>query len=54
MEFKKEDIDFTTDATPEEIEAIFPKTIPLGKSFGVIVKDKLLLSTKKIITQNHN
>lgn len=34
---KNKDIDFTTDATPEEIEQLFPKTIPLGKSFGVIV-----------------
>lgn len=31
------DIDFATDATPDQIEALFPKTIPLGKSFGVIV-----------------
>lgn len=31
------DIDIATDAMPEQIEALFPKTIPLGKAFGVIV-----------------
>lgn len=31
------DFDFVTDATPDQVEALFPKTIPLGKSFGVIV-----------------
>ena len=30
------DIDITTSATPAEIEAMFPKTIALGVSFGVI------------------
>lgn len=31
------DIDIATNAKPEEIENIFPKTFPLGKNFGVIV-----------------
>jgi len=30
------DYDVATDAFPEEVEALFPKTIPLGKAFGVI------------------
>jgi len=32
-----EDYDIATDATPDEIEALFPHTIPVGKSFGVVV-----------------
>lgn len=31
------DVDFVTDATPDQVESLFPKTIPLGKSFGVMV-----------------
>ncbi len=36
------DYDVATDAFPEEVEALFPKTIPIGKAFGVIavVEDK--------------
>ena len=30
------DYDVATDAFPEEVEALFPKTIPIGKAFGVI------------------
>lgn len=30
------DYDITTSALPEEVESIFPSTIPVGKSFGVI------------------
>ncbi len=30
------DYDVATDAFPEEVEALFPKTLPLGKAFGVI------------------
>lgn len=30
------DVDFATDALPEEIEALFPKTLALGKSFGTV------------------
>lgn len=31
------DIDFVTSATPQEIEEIFEKTIPIGKAFGVMM-----------------
>lgn len=31
------DIDIATDATPDQVESLFEKTIPVGKSFGVIV-----------------
>lgn len=30
------DYDVATDAFPEEVEALFPKTLPIGKAFGVI------------------
>ncbi len=30
------DYDVATDAHPEEVEALFPKTIPIGKAFGVV------------------
>ncbi|MEN7972691.1 MAG: HD domain-containing protein [Verrucomicrobiota bacterium] len=30
------DYDVATDALPEEVETLFPKTIPIGKAFGVI------------------
>ncbi|VGO22840.1 CCA tRNA nucleotidyltransferase [Pontiella sulfatireligans] len=30
------DYDVATSALPEEVEALFPKTIPIGKAFGVI------------------
>jgi tRNA nucleotidyltransferase/poly(A) polymerase len=33
---KPKDYDVATDALPEEVEALFPKTIPIGKAFGVI------------------
>jgi poly(A) polymerase len=33
---KPKDYDVATDAVPEEVEALFPKTIPIGKAFGVI------------------
>jgi putative nucleotidyltransferase with HDIG domain len=31
------DWDIATDARPDRIEALFPKTLPLGKAFGIIV-----------------
>lgn len=31
------EIDIATSASPQEIEQLFPKTIPVGKQFGVIV-----------------
>ncbi|MDF7799484.1 HD domain-containing protein [Pontiellaceae bacterium B1224] len=30
------DYDVATDALPEEVESMFPKTLPIGKAFGVI------------------
>jgi tRNA nucleotidyltransferase (CCA-adding enzyme) len=30
------DLDIATDATPDQIEALFPKTVNVGKSFGVM------------------
>ncbi len=37
MKKESDDIDIATNALPDEIEKIFPKTFPLGKNFGVIV-----------------
>jgi tRNA nucleotidyltransferase/poly(A) polymerase len=34
---KPKDFDITTNATPEEVMNLFPKTIPVGAAFGVIV-----------------
>jgi len=31
------DVDIATDARPEEIEFLFPRTVPVGKQFGIIV-----------------
>jgi poly(A) polymerase len=32
-----EDFDIATTATPEQIESIFPKTVPVGRQFGVVL-----------------
>jgi|GEM_PF-1523819 len=32
-----QDLDLATSAQPEQVEALFAKTVPVGKSFGVIV-----------------
>jgi poly(A) polymerase len=32
-----EDFDVATDARPAEVEALFPKTVPVGRKFGVII-----------------
>lgn len=32
-----QDVDIATSALPEEVEKIFPRTIPVGKQFGVIL-----------------
>src|SRR5580698_534777 len=32
-----QDIDIATDARPEDVEKLFPHTVPVGKKFGVIV-----------------
>jgi len=39
------DYDVATDAFPEEVETIFPKTLPLGKAFGVIA----VIDNKEVI-----
>ncbi len=31
------DVDIATSAPPDRVEALFPKTIPVGKQFGVII-----------------
>ena len=40
---KAEDFDIATTAKPEEVEKIFPKTVPVGKQFGVVlvVRDEI-------------
>ncbi len=37
MGVKPKDWDIATAATPDQVEELFPKTIPVGKAFGVIV-----------------
>lgn len=37
MNKEPQDIDIATSAHPEQVEALFPKTIPVGKQFGVIL-----------------
>ena len=37
LEKSLSEIDVATSASPEEIEQLFPKTIPVGKEFGVVV-----------------
>lgn len=34
---RPEDFDIATTAKPDQVEAIFPKTVPVGKQFGVIL-----------------
>lgn len=36
MNLDSHDIDIATDATPDQVESYFEKTIPVGKSFGVV------------------
>ncbi len=37
MKHPSDDIDIATTATPQEIQALFPKTIPVGIAFGIII-----------------
>ncbi|MCB1082346.1 MAG: CCA tRNA nucleotidyltransferase [Chlamydiia bacterium] len=37
MDHPSDDIDIVTDATVEEIQALFTKTIPVGVNFGIII-----------------
>lgn len=39
MEKEPQDYDIATSAKPDEIEALMPKTIPIGKQFGVILAE---------------
>ncbi|MDC1141842.1 CCA tRNA nucleotidyltransferase [Planctomycetota bacterium] len=32
-----QDYDVATSATPDQVEAIFPRTVPVGKAFGVVI-----------------
>ncbi len=34
---KPKDVDIVTSATPDEVEALFPRTVPVGKQFGVVL-----------------
>lgn len=34
---KPSDVDITTDARPEEVEAVFDETIPVGRAFGTVI-----------------
>lgn len=34
---KLSDLDYTTDATPEKVQKIFPRTVPVGIKFGTIL-----------------
>ena len=34
---KPKDYDIATSATPDEVEGLFPKTLPIGKAFGVML-----------------
>ena len=37
LDREPQDFDIATDARPEQVEALFPKTIPVGRKFGVII-----------------
>jgi len=37
LEIVPSDYDIATNATPDQVESLFSKTIPVGKSFGVII-----------------
>lgn len=37
LERAVKDVDIATDATPERVESLFPRTVAVGKNFGVII-----------------
>src|SRR5579862_6534826 len=37
MKHPSDDIDIATSASVEQIQAIFPKTIPVGVAFGIVI-----------------
>ena len=43
------DFDIATSASPEAVQAVFPKTVPVGVQFGVITDSTLCPDPKQII-----
>ena len=37
MQHPSDDIDIATSATVEQVQALFPKTVPVGVAFGIIL-----------------
>ncbi|MCB1212772.1 MAG: CCA tRNA nucleotidyltransferase, partial [Chlamydiia bacterium] len=37
LKHPSDDIDIATEASPDEVIALFPHTVPVGKSFGVVI-----------------
>jgi len=37
VRYESDDIDIATNAPPETIQALFPKTVPIGISFGIVL-----------------
>ena len=37
MKKKAKDYDIATTATPDDVERLFTKTVPVGKQFGVVI-----------------
>src|ERR1700722_14872638 len=37
MQRPSDDIDIATNATVEQVQALFPKTIPVGVAFGIVI-----------------
>ena len=37
LNYPSDDIDIATNAPPEKVQALFPRTIPIGLSFGIIL-----------------
>src|SRR5580692_5664748 len=37
MQHPSDDIDIATSASVEEVQALFPKTIPVGVAFGIVI-----------------
>lgn len=37
LQFPSDDIDIATNATPQTVQKLFPKTVPIGLSFGIIL-----------------
>lgn len=37
LQIEPKDFDIVTNALPDDVESIFPKTVPIGKAFGIIM-----------------